>query len=96
MAPQVPEHLQPLFNENAEHLTAEQQEKFACLLQKYGEAFSKGSHDLGRTNLVKHDIQITDGPPVKQAPRRLAPEKKQDADAQISQACAQGLAEKKQ
>ncbi|KAL0202037.1 hypothetical protein M9458_000055, partial [Cirrhinus mrigala] len=56
------------------------------------DVFSTGPTDLGRTNLVQHDIQTRPGPPVKQQPRRMAFEKQQSADEQIQQNLDAGLA----
>lgn len=50
------------------------------------------SPDLGRTNLVQHDIQTRPGPPVKQPSRTMAFEKQRDADRQIEQNLESGLA----
>ncbi len=53
--------------------------------------FSTGPTDLGRTNLVQHDIQTQPGPPVKQQLRRMAFEKQHSADEQIQQNLDAGL-----
>ncbi|KAK3521363.1 hypothetical protein QTP70_003434 [Hemibagrus guttatus] len=66
--------------------------KLAELLSAYSDVFSTGPTDLGRTNLVQHDIQTRPGPPVKQPPRRMASGKQQSADEQIQQNLNSGLA----
>ena len=43
------------------------------LLCEYSDIFSKHDLDLGRTNLAKHDIQLVDYKPFKQAYRRIPP-----------------------
>ncbi|CAI5671940.1 unnamed protein product [Oreochromis niloticus] len=52
------------------------------LLRSYGDVFSTGPNDLGRTSVVQHDILTTPGPPVKQPPRRMAGDKQIAADQQ--------------
>ena len=54
--------------------------------------FSTGPGDLGQTHLVEHEIHLKEGLPVKQAPRRMARDKQEDADAQIQASCEKGLA----
>ena len=41
-------------------------QKFEELCKEYGEAFSKNNEDIGRTKLVKMDIDIGDSPPESQ------------------------------
>ncbi|KAL7883473.1 hypothetical protein SRHO_G00011310 [Serrasalmus rhombeus] len=88
----VPDHLQDLYAEGASVLSPEDKAKLAQLLQKYGDVFSTGPGDLGRTKLVQHDIQTLPGPPIKQPPRRMAWEKQINADQQIEQSLESGLA----
>ncbi|XP_078799615.1 uncharacterized protein LOC144990300 [Oryzias latipes] len=51
-----------------------------------------GSTDLGRTNVVQHDILTTPGSAVKQQPRRMSREKQEAADQQVQQSLEAGLA----
>ncbi|RXN37833.1 Transposon Ty3-G Gag-Pol poly [Labeo rohita] len=88
----VPSHLQPLYAESTRDLREAEQHELAELLCAYSDVFSTGPTDLGRTNLVQHDIQTRPGPPVKQQPRRMAFEKQQSADEQIQQNLDAGLA----
>lgn len=88
----VPSHLQSLYAESIVHLGKSDQEELAELLSTYGDVFSAGPMDLGRTNLVQHDIQTRPCPPVKQQPRRMAFEKQRSADEQIQQNLDTGLA----
>ena len=43
-------------------------QKFEELCEEYGEAFSKNNEDIGRTKLVKMDIDTGDSPPVSSRP----------------------------
>ena len=52
-------------------ITADIRQKFEELCDKYGEAFSKNNKDIGRTKLVKMDIDTGDSPPVSSRPYTL-------------------------
>lgn len=43
------------------------------MINKWSDVFSTGPTDLGRTNLVKHDIKLTDDTPFKDPYRRIPP-----------------------
>ena len=46
-------------------------QRFEELCEEYGEAFSKHNEDIGRTKLVKIDIETGDSPPVSSRPYTL-------------------------
>ena len=52
-------------------LTGGQRAALKTLLDEYADIFSSGPADLGRTGVVKHQIDTGDSPPIKQAPRRV-------------------------
>ena len=52
-------------------ITADIRQKFEELCDKYGEAFSKNNKDIGRTKLVKMDIDTGDSPLVSSRPYTL-------------------------
>ena len=52
-------------------ITTDIRQKFEELCDKYGEAFSKNNKDIGRTKLVKMDIDTRDSPPVSSRPYTL-------------------------
>ena len=52
-------------------ITTDIRQKFEELCEKYGEAFSKSNEDIGRTKLVKMDIDTGDSPPVSSRPYTL-------------------------
>ena len=78
--PLVPEHLEQMYKQGCEHLGPVEQTQFADLCKKYEDVWSKGSHDIGRTNLIEHEI-ITDPAvrPIKQPARRAPFWKQQEA-----------------
>ena len=52
-------------------ITTNIKQKFEELCEEYGEAFSKNNEDIGRTKLVKMDIDTGDSPPVSSRPYTL-------------------------
>ena len=52
-------------------ITTDIRQKFEELCDEYGEAFSKNNEDIGRTKLVKIDIDTGDSPPVSLRPYTL-------------------------
>ena len=52
-------------------ITTDIRQKFEELCEEYGEAFSKNNEDIGRTKLVKMDIDTGDSPPVSSKPYTL-------------------------
>ena len=51
----------------------EQQQAARKLLCDYSETFSKNDLDLGKCNILKHNIQLTDQQPFKERYRRIPP-----------------------
>jgi hypothetical protein len=67
----VPEYLKELYNDAVTRLaTQRQKETLAKLLVDYKDVFAKSPEDIGRTTLIKHDIDTGNEPPVKQRCRR--------------------------
>ena len=52
-------------------ITTDIRQKFEEICDEYGEAFSKNNEDIGRTKLVKMDIDTGDSPPVSSRPYTL-------------------------
>ena len=52
-------------------ITTNIKQRFKELCEEYGEAFSKNNEDIGRTKLVKMDINTADSPPVSSRPYTL-------------------------
>ena len=53
--------------------TPEQQQRAKDVIKKYSFLFAMGTLDLGKTNLVKHKIELTDYTPIKDRYRRIPP-----------------------
>ena len=58
---------------NTEGLYTEQKETIFNLLQKWTSIFSEGPTDLGKTDLIKHEIYLKDDTPFKDPYRRIPP-----------------------
>jgi len=64
--------LRDLYERSCTNLVSDQRQRLMELLHKYRDIFSKSSNDLGRTNVVKHNIDVNErARPVKLPPRRV-------------------------
>ena len=61
------------FNEGTKEWSHEQKEKARAVLTKYSFLFAMDSMDLGKTDLVKHHIELTNYAPIKDRYRRISP-----------------------
>ena len=64
-----------------EHLQIEVKE----MLKRNAKTFSKTDLDMGRTNLVKHHVKLTEPIPVKEAYRRIPPKMYDEVKAHIQE-----------
>ena len=64
-----------------EHLQVEAKE----MIKRNAKTFSKNDLDMGRTNLVKHHIKLTDPIPFKEAYRRIPPQMYDEVKAHIQE-----------
>ena len=64
-----------------QHLQIEAKE----MLKRNAKTFSKTDLDMGRTNLVKHHIKLTDPTPFKEAYRRISPQMYDEVKAHIQE-----------
>jgi hypothetical protein len=65
--------------------SAERSDAVVKLLTKYQQIVSRGPHDLGKTNVVKHNIETNNEAPVKSGVRRIAFDEREEANKEISQ-----------
>ena len=56
-----------------DNLSAEQLSKIRQVLTNWSHIFSKGPTDLGKADIVKHEIKLTDNTPFKEPCRRIPP-----------------------
>ena len=66
-----------LLAENAS-LVSEEREKFFLLLLEYADVFALCNDELGRTNVLQHEIHTGDASPIRQQFRRVCPQKRQE------------------
>ena len=76
--PLSPEQMKILFEqikleEGTEGWTEEQKNRVKSVLEEYSFLFAMNSLDLGRTDLVKHHIELKDHTPIKDRYRRIPP-----------------------
>ena len=53
------------------NLTFDQQNQLKYLLNEFHDIFAKDEHDLGKTDIVQHKIDVGDHPPIKSTPYRV-------------------------
>ena len=58
-------------NSDTANLTSDQQEQAKNVLNKESDIFSQSPTDLGKTDTVKHEINLTDDTPFKEPYRRI-------------------------
>ena len=94
-AANLPEHLKPLFDETCarENLSEAAQCGLRALLLKHKNLFAKDDNDLGRTDLVVHDINTGDARPIRQPPRRVPSALQPELEANLSSMLEKGVAE---
>ena len=90
---QTPDHLTDLYERSTANLNESQKIMTKELLIEFQDVFSKGPHDLGRTNVVQHTINTGDASPSRQHPRRLPFSKREEALEAIQDMHQQGIIE---
>ena len=86
------EKLRKLVDE-AKSLDATQRERLGTMLAAKKASFSSDKGELGRTNLVLHDIQTGASRPIKQPPRRVPPQHREKVDELVEDMLSQGVIE---
>ncbi len=81
----VPAHLEDLYFRCAENLSQSQAAKLAECLQENADVFAMSPNDVGRTGLVKHKINTGTSRPIKQRPRRLPLQQREDERALVQE-----------
>ena len=62
--------LESVFEKLPGDVTSDQQQRVADLLSEYDDLFSRGTFDMGRTNLVEHTIDMGSNRPIRESLRR--------------------------
>ena len=67
---ELPDHLRDLYNRSTADLTTQESKQLYDLLLEFADVLSESPHDLGRTDLVKHQINTNGANPIRQPPQR--------------------------
>ena len=91
----LPGHLSDLFRTaSLDPEVRQHEEDLRQLLSRNADIFSETDNDLGRTNLVHHEIPLVkDTRPIRQPARRLGPVKEEEVARQVGEMQRQGLIE---
>jgi len=74
-------------------LSETQEKSFKEFLGRNADVFALKGGTLGRTHLMEHTIDTRSATPIKQAPRRLPPFKRDEVDKQVDDLLTQGRIE---
>ena len=90
---ELPHHMRDLYDRSVTDLTAEEARQLYDLLHEFSDVFSENSHDLGRTDMVKHLINTGGAAPIRQPPRKLPLAKREEAIGAVKEMYKQGVIE---
>lgn len=82
--------LEELYERSSQSLNQDQQVKLKELLYQHKDTFSE-SGELGRTNLVYHEINTGNARPIRQPARRLPHHQRSEAQAQVDEMLKSGV-----
>ena len=89
----LPDHLSPLLEEAAEHITLDQENMVRKLLCKHADVFAKPGGSLGCTTLIEHEIRTTTERPIREKFRRYSPHHRQLIEQEIKELLQKGVIE---
>ena len=81
----LPPHLKELYERSVAALEETECQEVHKLLNEYSDIFSAGPHDLGCTDLIKHQIHTGEAPPLRQPVRRLPLAKREEAERSVQE-----------
>ena len=89
---EVPKHVEVLYEETCQRkqLSEDMQADLKALLTKHAGLFSENDRDLGRANLVVHDIGTGDAQFIHQSPRRTQIALQPDLDKELDTMLKEG------
>ena len=88
---ELPAHLTDLYERSIKEVPEEYHMKIRDVLLRNARVFAKSSSDMGRTTWVRHEIDTGDHSPVRQRPRRLRHDQKDEVKKQIQALQESGL-----
>ena len=86
-------HITDLFNRSKVPTGQENESRLAQLLTEFGDEFSKGQGDLGKTNVMTHRIDVGSATPIMQQPRRIPMKQREETAKLIQEMEEQGVIE---
>ena len=89
----LPEHLQDLVDRASGEMSSSEYQILTNLISSYSDIFASPNGELGRTDRIKHTIDTGDARPIRQAPRRLSPCRRELVEQEIDKMLAQGIIE---
>ena len=91
----LPEHVKQLFEDTVSKgvLDPVTTRGLKQLLFKHADLFARDDKDLGRTDLVQHDIDTGDARPIRQPPRRVPLALQPELDKEIAEMLDKGVIE---
>lgn len=90
---EVPSYLQDLLQRSLSNIDPKYHQAIKQCLVDFQDVFSSGSHDLGRTNAVRHHIETGNSRPIRQRLRRHPIVNQQEIDRQVKSLVQEGLIE---
>ena len=89
----LPEHMGRLLEGLAKDVSPSQRQQLIDLLARYADVFSSSPSDLGKTELVKHQIDTGDRRPIRQPARRLPIAKQEIEEREVKDMLERGVIE---
>src|SRR6266496_180773 len=86
-------YLKPVIDSLSETLSAEERDEACKLIYSYRDVFSKHEYDLGRTNLMEHQIETGDARPIREGLRKQPQIHLDVIDAEIDKMAVSGVIE---
>ena len=74
-------------------MSSSEYQRLTNLISSYSDIFASPNGELGRTDRIRHTIDTGDARPIKQAPRRLPPCRREVIEQEIDKMLAQGIIE---
>ena len=81
---------------NSDSLSEAQKWQFSLLIDEYEGIFAMNNSDLGKPDIIEHEINTGEHAPIKQLPRRIPPHKREIIDQQLDELLANGRVEESQ
>ena len=87
----LPDHVVDLYQRSVKQVPKNFHKRIHEVIAKNAGVFAKSTSDMGRTTWVKHDIDTGTHSPVRQRPRRLRHDQKEEIQKQIKNLQESGL-----